>query len=102
MIQKSRICTQIDEMLERVGFIPEIAFTSTYFSTIKDYIKFGNSVGFVDEMFVRSDGMDSRIAYYLLEELKITRPAYALFPPDQKPTHIQTEFMDAMQKFLEE
>ena len=101
MIQKSRVCTQIDEMLQRVGFKPNIVFTSTYFTTIKDYIKFGNSVGFVDEMFVRNESRDSRISYYIIEELDITRPTYAVFSLNRGTSKIKDEFMDAVRRYLE-
>lgn len=102
MIRKSRICTQIDEVMDRLGFSPNIVFTSTYFNTIKDYIKFGSSVGFVDEMFVRKDGMDSRISYYLPEELDITRPSYGIFSNDRNVSNNQELFMQAMQTYLKD
>ena len=88
------------EIFRSVGFQPAIYRSSRVWNNIKDYVKSGVSVALIDEIVVKYEPDDNKIAYYRFFHGADHRTLlFAAHHPGKKLSRQELWFLDALKRY---
>lgn len=99
LIKHPRNDCYIEELLQKANFSPTVTMRSSIWNNIKDYIKTGKCVGFLDEIVARYEPDDDKISYYRLAEYAPKRNLCAVYCPGKELTTAAKWFIDALSRY---
>lgn len=89
-----------DNLFAQYGFDPIIYRRSRVWNNVKDYIKYGFSVGMIDEVVVNHEPDDDKIAYYRLDPPEITfRYVVAAYRAGKRLSRQEQQFIEALKNY---
>lgn len=100
LLKNPRVNHIWDKLFAEYDFEPIIYRRSTVWNNVKDYIKYGFSVGMIDEVVVNHEPDDDKIAYYCVNSPAIaSRYVVAAYRTGKRISRQEQQFIDALKTY---
>ena len=100
LLKNPRVNHIWENLFSEYGFEPIIYRRSSVWNNVKDYIKYGFSVGMIDEIVVNHEPDDDKIAYYRVDSPTITsRHVVAAYRTGKRLNRQEQQFIEALKKY---
>lgn len=99
-IQNSRVNHIWDKLFAAYGFDPIIYRRSIFWTNIKDYVRYGFSVGLMDEVQTNHEPNDDKIAYYRVDTPALaSRPVVAAYRTGKRLNRQEQQFIEVLKTY---
>ena len=99
LLKHQRVNHMWSPIFAEAGFEPIVYRRSSVWNNIKDYIKQGLSLALIDEIFVRHEPDDEKVAYYRINSSHIRRHMVVAYCPGKRLSKQEQWFVDAMKAY---
>ena len=99
LLKHQRVDHMWDPIFTEAGFKPIIYRRSSVWNNIKDYIKQGLSLALIDEIFVRHEPDDEKVAYYRINSEHTRRYISVAYCPGKHLSKQERWFVEALKEY---
>ena len=99
LLKHQRIDYLWEPLFAEAGFKPVIYRRSSVWNNVKDYVKQGLALALIDEVFVRHEPDDEKVAYYRIKSSHIHRSMAVAYCPGNRLSKQEQWFIDALKEY---
>lgn len=99
IMKHKRFTEYFDNIFKTEGFEPIIYRETNFWDNVKDYVSSGSAIGLIDELIVRHEPNDDKIAYYRINNKYCVRKTLAVFTSGRKLTTQENWIIEALKEY---